>query len=367
MKFHEIFTPLASAAIIFSSLNLDAKPRHKYLKTTDPEFFKTETARQVGARILVMQRCTGGWPKNTDLITPMSAEQVAKAVKDKSRKDDSTIDNYATTTEIRYLARLNEANPEARYSEAIHRGLDFLLSGQYENGGWSQFWPDPKGYQIHITYNDDAMYSTLSLFQEILSGERPFAGVINEEMMEKIQKSVDKAVEIILATQIKVDGEPTVWCQQHDRDTYAPAKARAYELPSYTSLESANLLKFLMSLPNPDDRVKKAVHGGMKWLDRNKITGMRYDRPRDKDGKAYDARLVQDPKAAPLWARYYDLEECLPFFCDRDGIPRRSLDEIGFERRTGYGWYDNRPGEVYDIYNQWADRYDPDNKLTLTL
>ena len=365
MKSTTLITLLSSTAIMLSAITLQAKPRHKYFKTTDPEFFKTDIARQVGARILIYQRCTGGWPKNTDLVSPMTQKEVSKVLSEKSRTDDSTIDNFATTMEMRFLAQLNHANPDPRYRRAIMAGLDFLLSGQYDNGGWPQFWPDPKGYQIHITYNDDAMYNTLSLFQDIISAQAPYSGIVDEEMMEKLQKSVDKAVEIILATQIKVDGEPTVWCQQHDRDTYAPAKARAYELPSYTSLESANLLKFLMSLPNPDDRVKKAVHGGMKWLDRNKITGMRYDRPRDKDGKAYDARLVQDPKAAPLWARYYDLEECLPFFCDRDGIPRRSLDEIGFERRTGYGWYDNRPAEVYDIYNQWADRNDPDNKLTL--
>lgn len=73
--------------------------------------------------------------------------------------------------EMRFLARLNSVTPDARYREAIKNGLEFLLSGQYENGGWPQFWPNPKGYQIHITYNDDAMYNTLSLFQDILAGE----------------------------------------------------------------------------------------------------------------------------------------------------------------------------------------------------
>ena len=29
------------------------------------------------------------------------------------------------------------------------------------------------------------------------------------------------------------DGEPSVWCQQNDRETLKPAPARAYELPSY--------------------------------------------------------------------------------------------------------------------------------------
>ncbi len=365
MKLFPFISLFAAATLLLGCSDLQAKPRHRYLKTTKPKFFMTDTARQVGARILLFQRVTGGWPKNTDLVTPMTATQVSEVINDKSRVDDSTIDNNATTMEIRYLAQLNNAQPSSTYREAIHRGLDFLLSGQYENGGWPQFWPNPKGYQVHITYNDDAMYNTLALFMDLLEGDGPYKNILDEEMTAKLQRSVDKAVEIILATQIKVDDEPTVWCQQHDRDTYKPAKARAYELPCFTSLESASLLKFLMSLPNPDERIKKAVHGGIKWLDQNKITGMRYERPRDKDGKAYDARLVNDPAAAPLWARYYDLDECLPFFCDRDGIPKRSLDEIGFERRTGYGWYDDRPGEVFAIYSEWADKYDPSNKLPL--
>ena len=363
MKSSIIITILALTSLLFCPSDLNAKPRHRYFKTTDAEFFKTDTARQIGARILLFQRVTGGWPKNTDLVSPMTAAQVSKVLQDKSRVDDSTIDNNATTMEMRFLAQLNNACPSGVYKAAISKGLDFLLSGQYENGGWPQFWPDPKGYQVHITYNDDAMYNTLSLFQDLLSGNGPYKNIIDAEMASKLQRSVDKAVEVILDTQIKVNGEPTVWCQQHDRDTYAPAKARAYELPSFTSLESANLLKFLMSLPNPDERVKKAVHGGVKWLDRNKITGMRYERPRDKDGKAITAQLISDPNATSIWSRYYDLDECLPFFCDRDGIPRRSLDEIGFERRTGYGWYDARPNEVFAIYSEWADRYDPENKL----
>ena len=30
-------------------------------------------------------------------------------------------------------------------------------------------------------------------------------------------------------------------------------------------------------------------------------------------------------------------------FCDRDGQPRRSLQEISYERRNGYDWYCNSP------------------------
>ncbi len=356
-----------SAMIVLSAVGAVAKPRHKAFKTTDPAFFKTEQAHLIGEQILMYQRCTGGWPKNTDLVTPFTPEKTAEVLAGKSRTDDSTIDNNATTMEMKFLARLNDVVPDARYGEAFTRGVEFLLSGQYDNGGWPQFWPDPKGYQVHITYNDNAMVNTLELFQGVLSGERPYRGLVDDATCEKLRASVAKAVDVILATQIVTDGQPTVWCQQHDRDTYAPAKARAYELPSYCSQESANILKLLMSLPEPDDRVKRAIHGGMKWFDTTKIRGMRLVRDTDDTGEIVITRLVADATAPTMWARYYDLENCLPYVCDRDGVPRRTLEEIGLERRNGYGWYDERPAEIFEIYDRWADRYDPSNKLNVSL
>ena len=69
-----------------------------------------------------------------------------------------------------------------------------------------------------------------------------------------LELDVYKRQECILATQIIKDGEPSVWCQQNDRETLKPAPARAYELPSYCSAESAGIVRLLMELPAPDAR-----------------------------------------------------------------------------------------------------------------
>ena len=82
-------------------------------------------------------------------------------IKDKSRRDDSTIDNNATTAQMIFLARLYRQTKDIRYRDAFLQGVEYLLSGQYENGGWPQFWPGPRGYQVHITFNDDAIVNTL--------------------------------------------------------------------------------------------------------------------------------------------------------------------------------------------------------------
>ena len=66
---------------------------------------------------------------------------------------------------------------------------------------------------------------------------------------------------------------------------------------------------------------------------------------------------MADSTAAPLWARYYDLTDCQPFFCDRDGIPRRRIEDIGRERRNGYAWYSTRPAQLFPLYEAWRRRF----------
>ncbi len=102
---------------------------------------------------------------------------------------------------------------------------------QRVTGGWPQFWPKIRDYQIHITYNDDAMVNTMILLRDIAEQKEPYQGDLTDETLRlQMQAAFDKGIECILATQIVTDGELTVWCQQHDRETLKPTKASAYEL-----------------------------------------------------------------------------------------------------------------------------------------
>ncbi len=339
------------------------------LRRTDAEFFATDEARRIGDQVLTFQRVTGGWPKNVDMESPMSVEELAKVAADSARVDDSTTDNMATTTQITFLARLYKATGDERYRDSFRKGLEYLLSGQYANGGWPQFWPGPKRYQIHITYNDGAMANTMELIRNVADGGAPYdaAGLIDDGMRARLRDSFRRGIECVLATQIMIDGEPTVWCQQHDRETFAPAEARAYELPSFCTAESARLVDLLMRLPNPDDRVKRAVHGAMRWFDDHKLMGYTIERTGENKSPTANTRLVANPQAGALWGRFYDLDSCKIFVCDRDGVPRRSLEEIGRERRNGYSWYNDYPAFLYETYDEWADRVDPSGKVSLDM
>ena len=332
------------------------------------DFYKTEEARRIGDQVLLYQRVTGGWPKNINMSRPLTDEERVQVLRDKERRDDSTTDNGATNMQMLYLAKLYQATQVERYKEGVLKAVEYLLSGQYENGGWPQFWPEMHGYQMHITYNDDAMVNTMNLLRAVAQQKDPYQGLADEALRQRCMRAFDKGVECILKTQMhNKEGRLTVWCQQHYRDNYEPAPARAYELPSYCSMESASITKLLMSLPNPDERVKQAVHAAMAWFDKYKLTGLRIQRTGPWASMDGDTKLVEDADAEPIWGRYYDLKYCEPYVCDRDGLPRRRLEDIGHERRNGYAWFGSRPAELYPTYDKWADRYDPQHKVTVSL
>lgn len=361
-KFFTCFIIAMTAIVGFAQQQLTpenyeytSKEWKRIVRESPDAFFRTDEATRIADNVLAYQRETGGWPKNIPIHRPLG-EEMDIVLGDKNKRNDSTTDNDATILEMTYLAKLYKQSPELRYKEAFLRGIEFMLSGQYDNGGWPQFWPESRGYQVHITYNDDAMVQTLLIIRDLRDGAAPFDMLVDDAMKARLTTAFNKGIECILNTQIIVNGEPTVWCQQHDHQTLKPAPARTFELASFCSAESASLVRLLMELPNPDKRMKAAINGAMKWFEAHKLEGIKVERYTDKNGKR-DTRIVKDENAGPIWARFYDLEHAKPFFCDRDGVPRQTLAEVGHERRNGYSWYNKAPATLYKQYDQWKKKY----------
>src|SRR5262249_13770473 len=158
-----------------------------------------------------------------------------------------------TVTQMRFLAKVTSA-PGAKgdkaFRAAFFRGLDYILSSQYPNGGWPQVWPLQGGYHDAITYNDNAMIQALELLRDVAAGKAEF-GFVPAKSRTRAKESVKRGIQCLLATQIAVNGTRTVWGQQHDALTLAPCSARNYEMPSASSAESAEVMLFLMKEANP--------------------------------------------------------------------------------------------------------------------
>lgn len=218
------------------------------------------------------------------------------------------------------------------------------------------FYPLRKGYYTHITFNDNAVLNIMEILNDIKNKNKFYSFVATDDVTAKAKIAFDKGIDCILKTQIIVKNKPTIWCAQHDENTLLPAKARSYELPSFSGAESVGLIKLLMQLPNPSPEVIKSVQGAVEWLDSHRIKNTRLESFINKDGLK-DRRIVSDPKAGDLWARFYDLETELPYVCDRDGIKKKTMEEIGYERRNGYSWYTDSPQEVFDKYPEWRAKW----------
>jgi PelA/Pel-15E family pectate lyase len=238
--------------------------------------------------------------------------------------------------------------------------LDYILRAQYETGGWPQYYPNLSGYYKHITFNDGATIGVMTVLRDVAAGKVPY-DFVDEDYRRKAAEAVEKGIECILKCQIVVDGKKTAWCAQHDSKTYAPAKARSYELPSISGGESVGIVRFLMDIDNPSPEIIEAVQCAVAWFDEAKLEGIRQIQKQDESTpKGWDKVIVKDPSAPPIWARFYEIGTNTPIFCSRDGIPKRTLAEISYERRTGYSWLGHyAAGLLAKSYPAWQKKWAP--------
>jgi PelA/Pel-15E family pectate lyase len=305
-----------------------------------PAWYATDDAARIADNVLLYQRRTGGWPKNIDMATPL-APAARAALERVQALTDSTIDNGATITQIRFLARVHEATKTERFRAAAAAGFDYVLAAQYPSGGWPQIFPLRAGYWSHITYNDGAMVNVMALLSDVAGGRAPFAILAGDGRAARARDALRRGVALTLRLQIRADGRLTGWCQQYDETTLAPASARAYEHVAIASSETVGVARFLMGLPAGDAEpaaVRTAVDGAVDWLRRSELRGWRLERRPVSGPPGYDLILVPDASAPALWARFYDIRTNQPIYSGRDGVIRTALADIEIERRTGYSW-----------------------------
>lgn len=294
-------------------------------------WYATARATRIARNIIEAQHADGGWAKNADRAVPPLPLAAAAACVPGHLQNCSSIDNHATTAELRFLAGVIAATGDAASRTAFERGLDYLLATQYPSGGWPQVSAAPAGtYHAAITLNDDALAHVLELLRSVaFDPAYAFAG---EERKAKARLAFANGVSMLLRAQIRVGGVRTVWCAQHDPGTLAPVGARSYEPPSLSGEESAGVLKVLMSVPDPSAEVVSAVDDAVQWLRKARLTWHR----------------------EATWARFYDLKSGRPIYPDREGIIRKHYGEISEERRMGYRYFTNAPQALLEIdYPRW--------------
>ncbi len=327
-----------------------------------PLWYQTDEAARIGDQLLLYQKSNGGFEKNIDMALMLTATERAKLAASKDVIKDTTIDNKATYTQIEYLGKLITASmlktspPRyfPQYKEAYFKGVDYLLSMQYENGGFPQFYPQKKGYYTHITYNDDAMIGVLELFRDITE-RAPDHQFVDEERRKNAEAAVEKGLALTLKLQVSIKGKPTIWAAQYNEVTLKPANARAFEPASLSGGESVAIVKFLMGVKQPSKEVIDAVENAIAWYKQNKITGHRVDRKATPEGWKYS--FIKDAAAKPVWGRFYEMETMRPIFVGRDAVIKYDIKDIEAERAGGYAWYVSSPENLIEKeYPKWKQR-----------
>jgi len=347
-----------TALFLLITVGINAQNTYKkwpdIIHKNDNAWFASAEAKKIAENVLLYQRNIGGWPKNIQMQQELSPQQQKDLIELKKTAAETTTDNGATCQEMLFMSRMYAQVKDERYKESFLKGLDYLLEAQYDNGGWPQFYPLKKGYYTHITYNDDSMVHILNVMKDISEQSDYYSIKPSKEIIEKAKKSFEKGIDCIIKTQYRQNGVLTAWCAQHDEVTLAPAKARAYELPSLSGKESAKITLLLMSVEKPSPEIITAVQSAKAWFEKTKITNLEEKRVVNDAGKIIEKKMIVTQNASPIWARFMELDTNEPFFCDRDGIKKKSLDEIGAERRNGYAWYTDGPKEVLKKYAGWA-------------
>jgi len=332
-------------------------------------------ARRVADNILSFQTPAGGWGKNqprdrpprrpgqpyvADHNSPRAAAGDFDLAADPAWSYVGTIDNDATSSEIRFLARVVAQLPAAEaapYRAGVLTGLDYLLAAQFPNGGWPQVWPLQGGYHDAITLNDRAMIGVAELLGEAARGAGDWS-FVPAALRMRAAAAEQRAIALLLAAQVSAEGSKLLWPQQLDALSLAPVAARNYEPASLCTGESADVLLYLMGRPDPSPALQQAVHGGIATLRALAIHGVQWRKLDEAQGR----RLSRMDGAGPLWARYVDAGTLQPRFGDRDKSLHDDVNEISLERRNGYAWFGVWPLKALAAYESWSRRWP--SKLT---
>ena len=297
---------LAVACISLSAANLsDMKWANICSGGMGADWYGTTESQDVADIVLAVQKNTGGWMKN-DQLHNLSTSEYNKLIN--ARDEHSCFDNYATTQEMRFLAKVWQGCKVDKYRESFEDALLLILKAQKQVGGWSQYYPLSGGgsYQDYITFNDDLMTNIMKILRDIYNNEGDFKDIVDETLRNKCKEAFDKGLECIIKCQVDDNGTPAAWCAQHDTIDYLPTEGRPHELPSISGYESASLLSFLMSVENPSEELQNTITTAIDWLSKHIYRkNAKIEDYTNTQGEA--DRHIVDATNSDVWARFIQI------------------------------------------------------------
>ena len=276
------------------------------------EWYGSAEAISVADTLLGVQKTNGGWMKNDQYHKLTSAELAERKALSgtNGRSAHSCFDNYSTTQEMRFLAKVYNQTKQQRFLDAFKKALNLIFTaGNGMNGGWGQYWPlseDRYSYQNYITFNDDLMTNMLRILQEIYEEKGDFKGLVDADTRTRCKEQWDKALECVLNCQIDDNGVKAGWCAQHDPVDFLPTEGRPHELPSVSGSESANLLSYLMTISKPSEELQQCIIAAVEWFKTHKYKENAAMADYTNSNGEADRHII-DQKGSNLWGRFIQI------------------------------------------------------------
>lgn len=306
-------------------------------------WFAGDEAKQLADAILSFQTPSGGWSKHMGFTKgPRKPGMLWTSQNEPGQPAHyvATFDNGSTTSEMNLLADVWLATKREDCKAGFIKGLKFIFAAQFPNGGWAQVYPLEGGYHDDITFNDDGMTHILELLQGITE-KNPSYAFLDDAQRQQAAAALAKGLDCVLKTQVVQNGKKTVWCAQNDSLTLLPANARKMEPATLSGLESAHILKFLMTINHPTPEVVACIESGLNWFNDAKIIG--------EEKVSVNGKTTYERNAASTevrWARFYNLTNSQPVFPGRDGILYNTFAEMAAKNHVGYDYYTSQPGSI---------------------
>lgn len=307
---------------------------------TSPQWFAQPEAVRLAEAAISFQTPSGGWSKAVDYAPgPRTPGMHWTSQAGDPWHYCGTFDNRTTTEQLKLLAGVFTATRRDDVRAALERGLEYVFEAQYPNGGWPQNYPVESGYHEAITLNDDAMVHVLEILLAVAEQKAPFA-FANEALRARARVAFDKGLACLAAMQVRIGGELTVWCAQHDPLTLQPVHARLKEPPSLSGAESAEVVRFLMRKAPLSPQNEATIVAALAWFEKNRLTGLR--QTKTPEGRS---DYVEDAASKEVyWARFYDLQTGRAIFPGaQDGINYPTFREMAAKNKVAYAFLTTKP------------------------
>lgn len=340
------------------------------LPQRDSSWYSSAEARHVADIILSFQTPAGGWSRNLNMThTPRQRGQTYAPVLlanapgldefdsalDPGWAYVGTLDGDATTSQIRFLARVQDglSGPAGdRYRAGALHGLHYLLQAQLPNGGWPEVWPLSGGYHDAITFRDNTFLQIAAVLVASGLGQQEFR-FVPANLRDESAAAMRHALDCLLAAQVVLNGRRTVWAQQQDALTLAPVAGKSFEPAALSAAESADLLLFLMALPRPSTQVADAIRDGVAWLEKG---GEELSLGEVYPSTRALGSLVSQSSSGRLWAHFYSLSTQTPVFSDANRTLYNNFEALSRDLQRNHSWYTGRPESAIEAYRAWSKR-----------